>query len=73
MLKKVILNSVRTIKVVQPGPRGPEGASAYELWLAEGNAGSIADFHAYLGRQAIHVGTQPPENPEEGHLWIDTN
>lgn len=27
-----------------PGPIGPEGQSAYELWLAAGNTGSVDDF-----------------------------
>ena len=30
------------------GPRGPEGKSAYDLWLDEGNEGSIQDFLASL-------------------------
>lgn len=31
-----------------PGPQGETGASAYEAWLAAGNAGSEADFLASL-------------------------
>lgn len=69
---KVILNSTRTIKVIKPGPRGFTGQSAYEVWLAEGNTGSVQDFFVEMGRMAIHVGDTPPENPQEGHLWIDT-
>lgn len=28
----------------KPGPKGPEGASAYTLWLSVGNTGSLQDF-----------------------------
>lgn len=70
---KVVLNSTRTIKVVKPGPPGATGASAYELWLQQGNQGSVSDFLTFLGQQAIHVGPTPPENPVPGQLWIDTN
>lgn len=36
----------------QPGPEGPAGMSAYDVWLAEGNAGSEADFlNALVGPQ----------------------
>ena len=31
------------------GPSGPIGASAYEVWLSEGNTGSVGDFLSTLG------------------------
>ena len=31
------------------GPEGPAGESAYELWISEGNTGTVADFLASLG------------------------
>lgn len=45
------------------GPRGPEGLSAYGVWLAEGNVGTAEDFLASLklgGRFALamHTGGQ---------------
>lgn len=30
------------------GPRGPDGLSAYQVWLAQGNTGTVADFLAAL-------------------------
>ena len=54
-----ILSTGRTVtQVVTAGTRGPRGAqgldgkSAYELWLDEGNEGTLTDFFASLTGQA---------------------
>jgi hypothetical protein len=47
------LPAVVTIKALEVGPQGPQGLqgpagatgpSAYQLWLAQGNTGSLQDF-----------------------------
>ena len=35
-----------------PGPQGPEGLSAYQVWLEEGNIGTEQDFFASLSASA---------------------
>lgn len=40
------------VEIIGRGPRGPEGKSAYESWLAEGNVGTIEDF---LGQLATDI------------------
>jgi hypothetical protein len=65
----------------EPGPQGPAGAngqdglSAYEIWLAEGNTGSQADFLAGItgpqGEQGP-VGLTGPQGPqgEQGPIGL---
>src|SRR5690625_7512372 len=43
---------------------GPEGASAYEVWLAEGNTGSEQDFLDSIKGAAGPAGTQGPQGPQ---------
>ena len=70
---------VRTRPVVQSqvvtvgtrGPRGEEGAdgkSAYQLWLEEGNTGSIQDFFASLSGGAYTHDQMTP-----GTVWNITH
>lgn len=33
-----------TVEVRANGPSGPRGQGVYEVWLAEGNVGTVADF-----------------------------
>ena len=32
------------VEIVSSGPRGPEGKSNYDLWLEDGNEGTLRDF-----------------------------
>lgn len=32
------------VEIVSSGPRGPEGKSNYDLWLEDGNKGTLKDF-----------------------------
>lgn len=43
-------STVKAIKkvMVSTGRRGLDGASAYQVWLSEGNHGTIEDFIAYI-------------------------
>ena len=43
-------STVKAIKkvIVSTGRRGLDGASAYQVWLSEGNQGTIEDFIAYI-------------------------
>lgn len=53
------------------GPRGPEGQSgksAYELWLDEGNVGSLSDFFASLSGGAYTHDQMTP-----GLVWSITH
>lgn len=44
-----IVSPGRTItQVVTSGTRGPAGQSSYEIWLSQGNTGTIEDYFASL-------------------------
>src|SRR5690625_3694199 len=43
---------------------GPEGASAYEVWLAEGNTGSEQDFLDSIKGATGPAGPQGPQGPQ---------
>jgi hypothetical protein len=61
----------RVVTAGTRGPRGPEGQpglSAYELWLAEGNTGSLADFFASLSGGAYTHDQMTP-----GNVWNITH
>lgn len=46
------------------GPKGEDGLSAYQLWLALGNTGTQADFIASLTGPAGAAGAQGPAGPQ---------
>lgn len=74
--------------LVAPAARtttGEDGASAYEVWLAAGNSGTVGDFLASLkgdqgeqglpgeGTPAIAVGPDAPAFPAGfAFLWVQT-
>lgn len=39
-----VYDTIRTIKTYIDGQRGPTGASAYDIWIEQGNTGSQQDF-----------------------------
>ena len=41
-----------------PGPKGDPGSSAYDLWIADGNTGTVHDFLVSL------IGPQGPQGPK---------
>lgn len=45
------------------GPQGVNGSSAYDLWLSQGNQGSLADFMLSLVGPAGEQGSQGPQGP----------
>lgn len=70
----VVSSGAKTSRVITAGtrgPRGPEGAdgkSAYQLWLDEGNVGSITDFFASLSGGAYTHDQMTP-----GTVWNITH
>jgi hypothetical protein len=44
----VVSSGSKTTQVVTAGTRGPRGPSAYEVWLAAGNVGTVEDYFASL-------------------------
>jgi hypothetical protein len=46
------------------GPKGDDGLSAYETWIALGNTGTQADFIASLSGPAGTAGPQGPQGPQ---------
>lgn len=52
---------------------GLRGLSAYEVWLANGNTGTVNDYLDSLKWPNLTIGDTEPSNPQENDLWIDTN
>lgn len=54
-------NNEINVQIVGSGPKGRDGLSAYEMWLAKGNEGTIDDFFNSLkgadGNNYIHPDT----------------
>lgn len=49
------------VRVVVPGPQGPigpEGLSAYEVWLGQGNIGTASDYLASITAAVRYEHTQ---------------
>lgn len=46
----------------------PKGLNAYELWLSQGNTGTINDF--YRNALRIFVNATEPVNPQDGDIWF---
>jgi hypothetical protein len=44
----VVSTGSKTTQVVTAGTRGPRGQSSYEVWLSQGNTGTIEDYFASL-------------------------
>lgn len=44
----VVKKGAKITQVVTAGTRGPAGLSSYEVWLNQGNVGSIEDYFASL-------------------------
>jgi len=71
---KILSPGSTVTRVVTAGARGPrgeqgaDGLSAYDLWLAEGNEGSIEDFFASLTGQAYTHDQMTP-----GTVWSITH
>src|SRR5690554_4778803 len=49
---------------VKSGARGKEGKSAYEVWLEEGNEGTVNDYLASLKGDKGDTGPEGPIGPE---------
>ena len=47
--------TVSTVSVIVPGPQGPPGPSAYEVWLSDGNVGTQDVFLASMGGRYVHT------------------
>jgi hypothetical protein len=60
-----------------PGASGTPGQSAYELWLSEGNYGSLWDFYSdishYLGGQPVNIAslTEGDVLGYSGTAWVN--
>ena len=63
---RIVSPGKTTTQVVTAGSRGPrgergeDGKSAYQLWLEEGNTGSLEDFFASLTGQAYNHDQMTP-------------
>lgn len=44
----VVKRGAKITQVVTAGTRGPAGKSSYEIWLEQGNSGTIEDYFASL-------------------------
>lgn len=60
-----------------PGAAGPEGESAYQIWLGQGHTGSESDFLDWLragGGTKWYVYPYDPDDTvgQEGDLWWNT-
>lgn len=64
-----------------PGPQGPEGKSAYQVWLEEGNIGTEQDFFDFLigpqgingidGKTILYGSGVPDTEGSDGDFYID--
>lgn len=43
------------VNILGAGPKGKEGLSAYEVWIAEGNKGTVDDFFQSIFGGALHA------------------
>ena len=58
---------------IEVSEMGLEGASAYEVWLAEGNVGTEQDFLDSLKPFNLTISATPPVTPSVNDLWIEDN
>lgn len=63
-------NTVNEINVYNEGRPGPNGLSAYDVWISQGNSGSIADFLDSLTGPAGSGSTEIPDGTISGSSQV---
>ena len=61
----VQIGSAKKVEVIVENPSNPSEAAIKELVAA------ITLLFPLLPSQEVHVGTTPPENPDEGDMWYN--
>lgn len=72
VIRKLIL-AISQVSCAQQGEDGEPGASAYDTWLSDGNAGSEQDFLISLIGADSTVPGPPGLNGLDGNIWLNGN